>query len=40
VLIRGLVARRAARPVSAPAGVSPLLHRERLLAVEEGGSHA
>jgi multidrug efflux pump len=40
VLIRGLVARRAARAVSAPAGVSPLLHRERLLAVEEGGSHA
>jgi hypothetical protein len=40
VLIRGLVERRAARAVSVPDGLSPLLHRDRLLAVEEGGSHA
>jgi hypothetical protein len=40
VLIRGVVARRAARTPSAPDVVTPLLHRERVLAVGEGGSHA
>jgi hypothetical protein len=40
VLIRGLVERRAARDADAPDDISPLLHRERMLAVGEGGSHA
>jgi multidrug efflux pump subunit AcrB len=40
VLIRGLVARRVAHTSTTPGGISPLLHRERALAVGEGGSHA
>jgi multidrug efflux pump len=41
VLIRGLVARRTARSTETPDGISPLIHRERTLAVEGGrGSHA
>jgi hydrophobe/amphiphile efflux-1 (HAE1) family protein len=40
VLIRGLVERGRARASTAPDGISPLLHRERVLAVGEGGSHA
>jgi hydrophobe/amphiphile efflux-1 (HAE1) family protein len=37
VLIRGLVARRATRTSTTPDGITPLLHRERALAVGEGG---
>jgi hypothetical protein len=40
VLIRGLSARRATRDATASDDISPLLHRNRPLAVGEGGSHA
>jgi multidrug efflux pump len=38
VLIRGLVSRKAAHSIETPDGISPLLHRERMLAVGEGGA--
>ncbi|MEP6733229.1 MAG: multidrug efflux RND transporter permease subunit [bacterium] len=39
VLIRGLVERRKSSDADAPDDISPLLHRERMLAVGEGGAH-